>query len=632
MKTITVAFLSAAAALAAPTLASASTYCVGTSQSACEISKPGTAAGLTQALAEAQSSAAGDVVRVGPGTFTGNFVYSSVSEVDIQGSGRATVLQGVGSDPALSVTASGPASMVSDLEVRMADIPHPGIAAGLRIGAAVADSVRAENPGDSYGAAVQLQSGGDVRQSTVLAGPATGIEGYTGAGQHDVRDSFIAGAHGVGTNAGSTWTLENLEILARYTGVSSGGSTTLRDSLVRISGDPTNSTATQALYQFSAGVLNANHVTIQVADDVTYGALVVMSGSGTANLHMKNSILHGSFAASSFSRAGIGGGTANISVGHSNFSPPGLAYVGAGAGAGVFQQTPNGTNTDVDPHFVDPTVTLASPTLNLHLRHDSPLIDKGEPGGSQEEDLAGAPRLVDGDGNGNAVRDMGAYEYQRAAPTAKIAEPAASAFALGAPVAFSAQGSADPDPGDSLDYAWSFGDGTAGTGREASHAYDAAGPRTVTLTVTDPSGLAATATKALLVDAPAPTPPEAGSGDELRPAISSLSLSAPVFRVKARAAAAKLVPRGTRVRFTLSEPASVRFAITRGSRTGRWLRAGTFVRPGVAGPNAVRFTGRLRMRGQARALRTGRYRIALVATDAAGNASAPERRRFRVIR
>jgi hypothetical protein len=55
----------------------------------------------------------------------------------------------------------------------------------------------------------------------------------------------------------------------------------------------------------------------------------------------------------------------------------------------------------------------------------------------------------------------------------------------------SGAGSSDPD-GDALTYAWSFGDGSTGTGQVVSHAYDHAGRFDVRLIVTDIRGLADT--------------------------------------------------------------------------------------------------------------------------------------------
>ena len=65
----------------------------------------------------------------------------------------------------------------------------------------------------------------------------------------------------------------------------------------------------------------------------------------------------------------------------------------------------------VDPRFVDPT---ADPP-NLDLRPDSPLIDAGgllldHDGASITEDLAGRPRVTDGNGDGKFLPDMGAFE------------------------------------------------------------------------------------------------------------------------------------------------------------------------------------------------------------------------------
>ncbi len=55
-------------------------------------------------------------------------------------------------------------------------------------------------------------------------------------------------------------------------------------------------------------------------------------------------------------------------------------------------------------------------------------------------------------------------------------------------VSFDAAESIDPD-GDRLTYAWSFGDGSTGSGVRATHTYDHAGRYDIVLRVTDPEGL-----------------------------------------------------------------------------------------------------------------------------------------------
>lgn len=65
-------------------------------------------------------------------------------------------------------------------------------------------------------------------------------------------------------------------------------------------------------------------------------------------------------------------------------------------------------------------------------------------------------------------------------------------------VSVDATGSSDSD-GTVAAYAWSFGDGSTGTGRTAVHTYATAGTYPVTLTVTDDRGATATSSKSLTV-------------------------------------------------------------------------------------------------------------------------------------
>ena len=69
---------------------------------------------------------------------------------------------------------------------------------------------------------------------------------------------------------------------------------------------------------------------------------------------------------------------------------------------------------------------------------------------------------------------------------------------VGSTVSFSGTGSSDPQ-GQTLTFAWNFGDGGTGIGASTSHTYLAAGAYTVSLTVTNTSGLNNTATVQAIV-------------------------------------------------------------------------------------------------------------------------------------
>lgn len=84
-----------------------------------------------------------------------------------------------------------------------------------------------------------------------------------------------------------------------------------------------------------------------------------------------------------------------------------------------------------------------------------------------------------------------AYSTGNQPPSATLsAAPTVGAAPLS--VSFSATQSADPD-GDTLAYAWDFGDGSQGTGATISHTYANTGSYTATVRVTDSAGQSATA-------------------------------------------------------------------------------------------------------------------------------------------
>jgi PKD repeat protein len=139
-------------------------------------------------------------------------------------------------------------------------------------------------------------------------------------------------------------------------------------------------------------------------------------------------------------------------------------------------------NLVADPLFFD------GPSGTLHLSAGSPAIDAGDDAAPELPaiDFDGLARIVDGNGDGQAHVDMGAFEavFVRTnhAPVANAGGPYSGT--AGVPIQLSGAASSDPD-GDSLSYVWDFGDSTSGSGATPIHTYAAVGVYRVILAVSD---------------------------------------------------------------------------------------------------------------------------------------------------
>jgi sugar lactone lactonase YvrE len=111
------------------------------------------------------------------------------------------------------------------------------------------------------------------------------------------------------------------------------------------------------------------------------------------------------------------------------------------------------------------------------------------------------------------------------------------------------------------------------------------------------------------------------------PVITRLSFTPTRFHLKRRGRRRA----GTRIRFRLSEAATVTFTIDR-RRGKRWVHRLAFTRKRKSGRSSMRFSGRVRAHKKLYRLRPGRYRLVLSADDAADNHSKKVSRRFRVVR
>jgi hypothetical protein len=138
---------------------------------------------------------------------------------------------------------------------------------------------------------------------------------------------------------------------------------------------------------------------------------------------------------------------------------------------------------------------------------------------------------------------------------------------------------------------------------------------------------------------PADTPRDTGQGgrgttttpDTLAPTFTA-RLSNKTFAVDPKGAREPVVnarakaKKGTRIVYSLSEPARAVFTIERKVKK-RFVQAGSFAQDGAAGANTRKWSGKIGSKG----LKPGSYRVSIVAKDAAGNASKAKRLSFKIV-
>jgi hypothetical protein len=168
-------------------------------------------------------------------------------------------------------------------------------------------------------------------------------------------------------------------------------------------------------------------------------------------------------------------------------------------GGNCADQTGLNGNISSDPRFIDPDhgdyrLTMTSPAIDAGF-DAAPLLPA--------VDLSGSARVVDGNGDGSAHVDLGAFEYHNHAPAVSAGDDQTVALSGGctADVTLNATGS-DPD-GDALTYVWTSALGTQ-TGQTLSLALPAG---TYRFTVTANDGNGGLASDTVVVSVVDDTPP-----------------------------------------------------------------------------------------------------------------------------
>ena len=375
-----------------------------------------------------------------------------------------------------------------------------------------------------------------------------------------------------------------------------------------------------------------------IVGDGTAGSVGVESSTqgfaSEGELDMYDSIVRG--FAHSLDCTQTSGSSTNLDATYSDFDATTEEFA-SGCSSTIANNLAN-----LDPAFVvladgDRTIPYSSPVIG----QGDPANLSGSPLSGISTDLLGNPR-PGGRITGIGSYDLGAFQYQFTAPSAQ-AGASPSTITVGTPVSFSASGSSDVNPGDTLGYSWSFDDGATASGASATHAFATAGTHKATLTVTAPDGLQATAQATVTVNAPPPPPPPPA----VAPVLTDFTLTPNVFRSKpAKAGHGHKHHLGSTLAFTLSEPATVTITIehalagrmsggscvrphkhAHGAKCTRYVDVGT--PPAISatqGANSAAFAGSV----NGSPLGAGRYQAQLVAT-AAGRSSPAVNVAFKIV-
>ncbi len=501
IKTSLAAFAAFIALATTPAAASANDYCVGISPNCSVGAYSFDSAGLQGALNAAAGNAGADRVIIASGTLpiTTNVTTTTSDQLDVVDSGPdATLLQrngGTGSALTLNVTAAGTISALK-LEQTGSTASNPYL---LSLDSGKATNIEVVDSGTSSLSLVALASNAtlDTSKLTVNSSGDTAVSATSGSAT--VKQSLLASvppSFAYATNLsgnGSTYNISRTTFKGFGRGVSlDSGGLLVTDSLFDL-----------GTYASATGIyaLNDNTSTSPIQIDVRRTSIV---GSGTSQRAMRlganstSETFTGQVVDTLLRTTGTGGSDISCASGatvaptlqtdHTAFDSTRVAP----ASCTVTHTNQVDTNV-VTPLFRDAAGGDYRPVYN------SPLVDAGTSGGilgADPLDLSGGNRLVDGNGNGVAAVDVGAYEYQRSAPTITTTASNSTPF-LGETVTLGA--TASDAEGETITLARAFDDGGTGTGATVAHAFASGGAHTATVTATDTAGAASTAVVALNV-------------------------------------------------------------------------------------------------------------------------------------
>jgi serine protease len=516
----------------APAFAVLAVLCLPVSTDAATIRVPADAPTIQQAI---DAAAAGDTVLVSPGTYVEriNFRGKAITVASEQGP-AVTIIDGNHAGSVVTFSSGEPrGAVLSGFTVR-----------------------HGANSFSGGGVLVQFSSPSIIGNRIVNNGACSGAGVYSYFSSPLIKGNTISrnyvyacsGASGLGVYVGGDSAAELIEnVITENSGFANGGGVTLfaaGRAVLRSNVIARNLTSGFSPCTSGGGIWMVNFSQATIVNNLVVGNAAGCGGgfswsgstgvttfvnntfadndgaSGSA-IHMSGvdsrHVIHNNILIGKAGQTALLCQNASPVVNSSNvFTPQGVAYGGT-----CLDQTGERGNISADPLFVQPP--FADVPGDYRLLQSSPAIDAGNNAAPQvpPTDLDGNPRVADGNGDGTAVIDMGAFEAVNTnRPPVANAGPdqtvPAGAGCLAA-VALDGRASSDPD-GDALAYVWTGAFGTA-SGATPSVTLPP-GTYAIVLTVTDGRGGSASDTVTVtVVDT---TPPAiqsvTASPSELHPA------------------------------------------------------------------------------------------------------------------
>jgi hypothetical protein len=396
-------------AAALPAVAGAADYCVHPNESCDPAHNVQT---LEAAIDEADNANDADRIILGAGTYTAQSAHgfdyingNAPVEIVGQGVGQTILTSPAGGVSWVLRLSAGAGSSIHDLTIRLPQNAVSGFS-GLHTNSVARRIEVVEDPTQDnvprYG--VDLVTGGALEDSTAtLSGQHSTSAVFLVTPDVAVRRSALSARVGIMTNGG---TIEHSRVTGEYIGVSAFRNvTTITGSLIRATG-------TNAYGIYAEGtptshtVVNADGVTIVGPGQPNTTGVEVGGENAPADIvdlgvNLTNTIIRG--VSAPLKATPSGAGQLTISASYSDYDPSG----NSSAGNASISET-NVSNVG-DARFVD------AAGGDYRLLPGSPLIDTGDPATPQGLDLAGSPLVADGNGDGGARRDLGAFEFQPAA-------------------------------------------------------------------------------------------------------------------------------------------------------------------------------------------------------------------------